>query len=292
MLDQQKLRPILDREDTPDQLPWKGYRIFDMHTHVYPAAIASKAVGALNHFYSFTADCDGTLEGLFQSAEEAEVYGFALLGVATNPQQVEHVNEAVLRNAAAARGAGFRSVALIGMHQDYPHMEAEIARAKLLGAKGVKIHPDIQKVDIDDPRLCRLYAILTEAELPVYFHMGDHRSEYRYSSPDKLVKVAKAFPKVRFIAAHLGAYRAWEESDQLVGLPNVWYDTSSVLWSLPETRALELIRKFGADRVFFGTDYPVTTAVKELERFFRLPLLEEERRAILWENAASFLELT
>lgn len=292
MIDGQKLRPILDREDAPDQCPWKEYRIFDMHTHVYPSAIASKAVGALNHFYSFTADCDGTLEGLFQSAEEADIYGFALLGVATNPQQVEHVNQAVLRNTAAAKEAGFRSVAFIGMHQDYPHMSDEVARAKLLGAKGIKIHPDIQKVDIDDSRLYRLYDILSKENLAVYFHMGDHRADYRYSSPDKLVKVAKAFPKVRFIAAHLGAYRSWEESEQLLGLPNVWYDISSVLWSLPQARALELIRKFGVDRVFFGTDYPVTTAIKELERFFRLPLLEEERRAILWDNAAAFLGLS
>ena len=34
------LRPILDREDAPDVLPWKGYRIFDMHAHVYPEAVA------------------------------------------------------------------------------------------------------------------------------------------------------------------------------------------------------------------------------------------------------------
>lgn len=285
------LPPILDREDAPDRLPWKGYRIFDMHSHVYPKAVAPKAVGALNHFYSFTAECSGTVEGLFQSARDAEVYGFALLGVATNPQQVEHVNEAVLRNVAVARREGFRSVAFIGMHQDYPHMKAEIARAKMLGAAGVKIHPDIQQVNIDDPRLCRLYAILSEAGWPVYLHMGDHRVDYRYSSPDKLVKVAKAFPKVHFIAAHLGAYRAWEESDQLIGLPNVWFDTSSVLWSLPYPRAVELIRRFGSDRIFFGTDYPVTTATHELERFFRLPLLEEERRAILWDNAARFLGL-
>ncbi len=288
----QILRPILDREDMLDEHIWKGYKIFDMHTHVYPEAVATKAVSALNHFYSFTAECSGTVDGLLQSAEEAGINGFALLGVATNPQQVEHVNEAVLRNASAARREGFRAVAFIGMHQDYPHMREEIDRAKLLGAAGVKIHPDIQQVDINDPRLFRLYSILSEVDLPVYLHMGDHRAEYRYSSPDKLVEAAKAFPKVRFIAAHLGAYRAWEESAQLIGLPNVWVDTSSVLWSLPQLQALELIRRFGAERVLFGTDYPVTTATRELKRFFSLPLLEEERRAILWDNAAAFLGLS
>lgn len=288
----QFIQPILDREDAVYPPPWKGYRIFDMHTHVYPQEIALKAVDALNHFYSFVSECNGTLSELIDTAHRADVYGFALLGVATNAHQVEHVNQAILRNADTARREGLRAVAFMGMHQDYPDMEAEIARGKQLGAKGVKIHPDIQRVDIDDSRLCRLYAILAEQGLPVCLHMGDDRAEYRYSSPDKLVRVAKEFPKVRFIASHLGAYKAWQESDQLIGLPNVWYDTSSVLWALDQRRAVELIRLFGADRIFFGTDYPVTTATHELTRFFSLPLLEEERRAILWNNAAEFLRLS
>ncbi|MGM9647323.1 MAG: amidohydrolase family protein [Eubacteriales bacterium] len=271
---------------------WKDYRIFDFHTHVYPDAIAAKAVGALNRFYSFTSEEDGTLSELIDTSRRANVYGFALLGVATNAHQVEHVNQAILRSADTARREGFRAVAFIGMHQDYPDMEAEIVRGIRLGAMGVKLHPDIQQVDIDDPRLCRLYELLTKYDLPVCLHMGDERAEYRYSSPDKLVKMAKAFPKVRWIASHLGAYKAWEESDQLIGLPNVWFDTSSVLWALDQRRALELIRLFGADRIFFGTDYPVTNATRELQRFFDLPLLEEERRVILWDNAAAFLGLT
>ena len=44
--------------------------------------------------------------------------------------------------------------------------------------------------------------------------------------------------------------------------------------------------------VFFGTDYPVTSATHELQRFFALPLLYEERCAILWDNAAEFLGLS
>lgn len=275
-----------------ETLPWADYRIFDMHTHVYPEKIAAKAVGALNHFYSFVSECSGTVDDLLAQSNSVGVRGMALLGVATNPGQVEHVNEAVLRNAVSARKEGFRAVAFIGMHQDYPYMSLELRRAKMLGAVGVKIHPDIQKVDIDDPRLCKLYSLLKDFDLPVYFHMGDDRGDYRYSSPDKLYKVAKMFPQVRFIAAHLGAYKAWQESDILASLPNVWYDTSSVLWALDKRRAMELIRLFGTDRIFFGTDYPVTTAKNELERFFALPLTHEERRAILWDNAVSFLSLT
>ena len=282
----------LDEDEVDSSLLWKDYRIFDFHTHAYPDAVAPKAVGALNRFYHFTAECSGRLDELLENARQANLFGLALLGVATNPHQVEQVNQAILRNADVARRAGFRAVAFIGMHQDYPDMEGEILRAIRLGAKGVKLHPDIQQVDIDDPRLCRLYEILSRYDLPVCLHMGDDREDYRYSSPDKLAKVARLFPKVRFVASHLGGYRAWEECRVLYGLPNVWVDSSSVLAFVDTAKALELIRSFGADRVFFGTDYPVTTATHELQRFFALPLLYEERCAILWDNAAEFLELS
>lgn len=265
--------------------------IFDMHTHVYPDAIAAKAVGALNAFYSFTSEGNGSLADLERHSEKAGVTGFALLGVATNAHQVTHVNEAILRNAHTAARHGFRSVAFIGMHQDYADMEGELARAKLLGAKGVKLHPDIQQVDIDDPRLLKLYSLMEGSGLALYLHMGDDRSDYRYSSADRLAKVAKAFPRLRFIAAHFGAYMAWQDSPILAGIDNIWYDTSSALWALPIEEANRLIRLFGHERLFFGTDYPVKTAETELVRFSALDLTERECKAILWENAAKFLGL-
>ena len=36
------------------------YRLFDFHTHIYPDAIADKAVAALNKFYEFECECGGT----------------------------------------------------------------------------------------------------------------------------------------------------------------------------------------------------------------------------------------
>ncbi len=269
----------------------KKIDIFDMHTHVYPDAIAPKAVGALNEFYQFTSEGSGCLNDLETHSRTASVSGFALLGVATNPHQVQHVNEAILRNARTACEHGFKAAAFIGMHQDYPDKAAELSRAKLLGAKGVKIHPDIQQVNLDDPRLMELYSLMEGSDLAVYLHMGDCRTDYRFSSAKRLTKVAKQFPRLRFIAAHFGAYMAWQDSPLLVDFDNIWYDTSSALWAISVEEANRLVRLFGTERLFFGTDYPVKTAETELVRFDRLDLTENERKAVLWENAARFLKL-
>lgn len=266
-------------------------KIFDMHTHVYPEAIAAKAVGALDVFYRFTSEGNGTLADLEHHSAKGGVGGFALLGVATNAHQVGHVNEAILRNAHTSTLHGFKAVAFIGMHQDYADMEGELSRAKLLGAKGVKLHPDIQRVDLDDPRLLKLYSLMEGSSLAVYLHMGDDRADYRYSTAERLARVAKQFPRLRFIAAHFGAYMAWQDSPILADIDNIWYDTSSSLWALPIEEANRLVKLHGSERLFFGTDYPVKTAETELTRFNRLDLTESERNAILWENAAKFLGL-
>ena len=50
-------------------------------------------------------------------------------------------------------------------------------------------------------------------------------------------------------------------------------------------RVETLIRKYGVDRVLFGTDYPMWSHEQELNFFFELDLSDEERRAILSENA-------
>lgn len=44
------------------------YKIFDIHTHTYPEAIAEKAVTALGRFYHFTPEGKGTYAELEQTA--------------------------------------------------------------------------------------------------------------------------------------------------------------------------------------------------------------------------------
>ena len=47
----------------------------------------------------------------------------------------------------------------------------------------------------------------------------------------------------------------------------------------------KLIRHYGADRVFFGTDYPMWAADKELATLLSMDFTEEEFRRMLWDNA-------
>ncbi len=267
------------------------YKIIDIHTHTYPEAIAAKAVTSLGNFYEFNVEGKGTYDDLVEQGSDFGVCGYLLFSVATNGHQVPKVNDSIAALAKKSREAGFETVGFAGMHQDFSDFASEIDRAESLGLRGVKIHPDIQRIDIDDPRMMALYEIV-EGRMPVYFHMGDNRPQYRYSEPKKLARILDRFPKLEVVAAHLGGYMAWEEAvGELAGRPNVWYDTSSAVWAMDPEYAAKLIHTYGTDRVMFGTDYPVKNMKNEFATFMKIPLTEKEREDIFYNNAKKFLKL-
>lgn len=266
------------------------YKIFDIHTHTYPEAIAEKAVTNLNAFYEFVSEGRGVYSELESEWKKHGGVGMLLFSVATNPHQVQKVNDGIASLVKLSQSHGFLTRGFAGMHQDYPDFAAELDRIETLGLQGVKIHPDIQGVDIDDPRMLKLYELL-EGRMPVYFHMGDNRPQYRFSETEKLVRVKKLFPKLEVVAAHLGGYKAWQEAYKLAELDGIWFDTSSAVWAITPEYAGELIRMLGTKRVMFGTDYPVMLPKDEIDRILAIDLTEEEREDIFCNNALRFLKI-
>jgi predicted TIM-barrel fold metal-dependent hydrolase len=84
----------------------------------------------------------------------------------------------------------------------------------------------------------------------------------------------------------------WEEAtEKLAGTPNLYVDLCSSLYALSPEAAVELIHAYGADKVLWGTDYPMWESISEMEYFNRLDLTDKERSLILYENAAKLLNL-
>ena len=273
-----------------------SYKIIDIHTHTYPDAIAERAVRSLGNFYNFDVRCAGTYADLEAQAEaskgsETETVGFLLFSVATNAHQVQKVNSSIAALAELSRSHGYETVGFAGMHQDYPDFAGELERCISLGLKGVKIHPDIQRMDILCDRMFELCEII-EGRMPLFLHMGDNRAEYRYSEPEKLAKLLDRFPHLEVVAAHLGGYQAWDEAEKyLYGRENVWYDISSSLWAMSPEKAGYLIDRCGADRVMFGTDYPVMPIDPYVSMFMKIDLDEQTRQDIFYNNAKRFLKI-
>lgn len=266
------------------------YKIIDAHTHTYPESVAEKAAVSLGNFYNFEVKGKGTYEDLEQQAASEGICGFFLLSVATNAGQVTHINDFTAATAALSRSHGFETVGFACMHQDFHDVEAEIMRCIQLGLCGIKIHPDIQRMDIGSAPMYRLCEQI-EGRMPLFLHMGDNRPDYRYSEPQKLAHLAERFPRLKITAAHFGGYQSWDSAQRyLFGRPNIWYDLSSSLWAMSPEKALGLIRACGSDRVMFGTDYPVMGSAEYLSLFMKIDLSETQRQDILYNNALRFLK--
>ena len=175
------------------------------------------------------------------------------------------------------------------LHPDSPDIEGDVNHLLELGLKGVKLHPDIQQFKIDDYRCLRIYD-LCEGRLPILMHTGDSR--FDYSNPNRLLPVLEIYKNLTVIGAHFGGYSVWDEAEsRLVGLPNLYVDCSSTRFAVSDEKVVELIRAYGSDRVLFGTDYPMWSPVEETAWFLGLPLTEEERRRILYENVCNLLSI-
>ena len=262
--------------------------IIDAHAHIYPMKIAEKATEVIGEFYDIKMSLPaGTAERLLYDGKEVGISKFVVHSVATKAKQVESINNFITEECEKHP----EFIGFMTLHQDLTEEEIyeEVKTCVGKGIHGIKLHPDFQKFDIDDENCFKIYRVAESFSLPILFHTGDDR--YEYSKPFRLAKVAKLFPKNNFIGAHFGGYRCRNELDCYEGLDNVFFDTSSSLPFIDPEFAVSLIEKFGAEKFFFGTDFPMWTAKDELERFDKLKLSDGERDKIFSENLINLLKI-
>ena len=261
------------------------YQIFDAHCHIYPADIAPKAVSGVDSFYDGlpVKPRDGTVATLLETGRAAGISRFLVHSVATTPHQVASINRFIAREVENNNGA---FVGFGALHPDSADQEADVCDLVALGLKGVKLHPDIQRFPADSLKAMRVYELCQDAGLPVLLHTGDFR--FDYSNPNRVANVLRAFPKLTLIGAHLGGWSVWDDAVRtLSDFPNFIVDSSSCSGWLKPGRMRQIIRAYGADRVLFGTDYPMWRQKEEIDALLRLDLTDGEYRRIFWDNAAA-----
>jgi predicted TIM-barrel fold metal-dependent hydrolase len=151
---------------------------------------------------------------------------------------------------------------------------------------GVKIHPVLGNYDVLSAATRRLFEeVIAPSGLPVLSHVGNESPNVPI---DRYLALARAFPSVRFIAAHLGvglmgladaAIDAWKQNP----VANVWFDMGTLRAFF--TGSVEaLLRAVGPDRICFGTDAPLYHPAPFARALEVLEITEEEREKIAWKN--------
>ena len=264
---------------------YRKYDIIDAHAHIFPEKIAENATVNIGHFYDLPMNSTGMSSKLLESGKKIGVQKYLVCSTATNPRQTSSINTFIANECALhPEFYGFGTT-----HPDSEDLDADIAQIKELGLHGVKLHPDFQKFNADSPEAFRIYERI-EGELPLLIHCGDHR--YDFSAPRRIAAINENFPKLKILAAHLGGYQRWDEAQQcLPGRENVRFDVSSSLAFISPEMAAHMIRKYGVENCFFGSDFPMWSHEEEIERFLALGFSEKENQMILANNFRDFLQL-
>ena len=260
-------------------------KFIDFHSHVYPDAIAPKAADSIREFYHLGDDSmDGKVSSLLEYGTKAGVDEFVILPVAMRPERTRNINDFILSQVAAQpRFYGYGTV-----HAAMDNITDEVQYIMDNGLRGLKMHPDSQVFAIDDERLFPVFEMI-QGKIPIIFHMGDHR--YDYSHPARLRRVLDLFPQLQVIAAHFGGYSMYDIAETELKGKECFFDVSSSLMFMEEGVAEAYINRYGADRFVYGSDFPMWDPVKEMERFLRLKLSDDQKEQIAHITAEQILNV-
>jgi hypothetical protein len=261
--------------------------IIDAHTHIFP---------------------DKHAPTILQST--AKMFNVPTFGAATAADLLEKMDACGIRHAVihmvspTASGVIDTNTWLIKLRQDrfikfgtlhpgFKKTEDEIQRLKDGGVKGVKFQPDVQQFTPDEKNLTyAMYEALARHGLAVMFHVGGEPlpSPRDRCRPSMILNIARDFPELSIIAAHLGGLNMWEDVyAMLAGRSNIYLESSLSYEYIQPKLAEKIIRRHGHDRIFFGTDYPFGDVKTSLAAARSVPFLtDEEKEAILGLNALRF----
>lgn len=260
--------------------------IIDAHTHVWPDKIAEIALTA-NPVPGLVARGDGTVGGLTNSMASTGVEVSCCLAIANEARLVDKVN-AFAEGLAAENRIAFGTI-----HPDLS-VEENLLSLRSHGVKAVKIHPLFQNFALNDERLWGLFEALPE-DYVVIAHVGEGGDAYTnsLSNPQMVADIARQFPKLKFVACHFGGYKILDEAEKVLDGVDVVLETSwpPALANLRPERVADLIRRHGAERVVFGSDWPMTDPRAEIAAIERLGLSDDETKLVLGGTMAGLLGL-
>lgn len=161
---------------------------------------------------------------------------------------------------------------------------------------------------LDDEAVGWLWPLVERADVPLVLDLGSAEQPSYQTAEAELI--AKRHPSLKIVVAHLGQprkwaeegdperWRMWEDQIALGKLPNVWFDTSSILdwtedfpYSAAERYLKLAIDKVGPEKIMWGTDQPGTLKHQNYPTFLRLirlhtsSLSSDEQAMILGGNA-------
>ncbi|MBE9483187.1 MAG: amidohydrolase [Chloroflexi bacterium] len=276
--------------------------IIDFHTHVFPPQIKknrSKYIDSDPCFailYSNPKAKLATADELIASMDKdgVDISVIVNYGWTTHELCVE-INDYILESVARypQRLIGFCAV----QPQSCEAAIAEIERCAKGGIRGVgEMRPDLQLFDLMDKEVMEPFVeVMRKHKLILLTHSSEpvgHIYPGKGSvTPDILYPLITSFPDLTIVCAHWGGglpfYALMPEVKQAMG--NVFFDTAASPYLYSPQIYNQVIQLVGADKILFGSDYPLIAQGRYLKEINSLDLPEADKTLILSGNAQRLL---
>jgi hypothetical protein len=278
--------------------------IIDFHTHIVPPKVKqnrdeyARRCRSFASIYSDPKAKLATAEEIIAAMDKDGVdvsvvlnYGWSTLSLCAE------VNDYILESVSRypKRLVGFCSV--VPSEDDAALREVE--RCIKNGVKGIgelrlddhllKKHSPAVLQPIIDIIIKNNLILLTHASEPV----GHQYSGKGTATPDLLYTLITAFPDLKLVCAHWGGglpfYALMPEVK--TALKNVYFDTAASPFLYTPQVYSQVAQLVGADKILFGSDFPLIPQRRFLKEIAALDLPEDAKNKILAGNAKKLLGL-
>lgn len=264
--------------------------LIDMHTHIFPDALAPRVIPHMAQIANTVPATDGTLAGQLDSMRQNGVDFAVVLPVVTAPRQFDSINAFALQINRTQKTL----LSFGGIHPDCEDVPGKLAWLKEQGFLGIKLHPDYQNHMVDDDAMTALVRRAVALGLYVVIHAGlDPVSPELIHAPAqacrRLIDAVGESGAPHIILAHMGANAGYDEAEKYLVGQNVLLDTAHVADKISAEQLCRMICAHGADKILFASDAPWGQVGAFAERIRSLPLQQEQIAQICYRNAAQIL---
>ena len=274
----------------------------DFHCHVFPPFVISnpekyfRRDKGFSTLYLGTGSKMVTAEQLIESMDTAEIERAVILNVGWADLELSiETNDYLLEkaNQYPDRLTAFCGINPVGGDGYLAEME----RCAKAGAKGIgELHPDLQGFDLANVEMMGPFmemaknfglTVLTHSSEPV----GHYYPGKGLTNPGKLYTFGKAFPDVPIVMAHWGGGLPfyWLMPEVRDELQNVYFDCAASPFLYRSSVFSVVVGLVGADRVLFGSDYPLLSQKRVVREVEQTSLSGKEKGRVFWGNAMELL---
>jgi predicted TIM-barrel fold metal-dependent hydrolase len=274
--------------------------IIDFHTHIFPPDVRDNQDQYLTRdatfaeMYASPKAKIATAEDLLASMDRAGVGVSVALGFAWRDHELCVRHNDYLLEAAAKSGGRILPFATVNLATDEAEVTTEVARCVRGGAKGLgELRPQNQDWNLTGEPGGRLALLAKERALVLLFHVtevGGHEYPGKEGLPlGAFYRFAMEHTDLAIIGAHFagGLPFAMPEAPQVSLTAHA--DTAAQRYLYPESAYGEAISRWGANRLVFGSDFPLIAQAAQIDDVRANVRDEREQALVLSGNAARLL---